>query len=207
MAKATLVAEVRFGLAANRVSPVAAVLTARSLNVATPFCGVTVSVPPRPVPPARVRLIGLVAVGTALPFASSTTTCTAGARVAPVIALEGCCRKASLTGEEGGFPPPGALTLKGVLVAGRRFELAAVSVNPVAAALTLRLLKVATPFCGLTVSVPPKPVPPAREIVIGLAALARTFPLESSTSTWTAGEMVTPVCALDGCWVKASCAA
>ena len=73
--------------------------------------------------------------------------------------------------------------MKGMLVAGRRFALAAVSVNPVLAALTLRLLKVATPFRGLTVSVPPRPVPPAREMVIGLAAVVTAFPLESCTST------------------------
>ncbi len=199
MVNATLVAEVRFGLAAVSVSPVPAVLTVRSLKVAMPFCGVTVSTPVRPVPPPRVRLTGLVAVSTALPFASSTTTETAGEMIVPVSALEGCCRNANFSGDEGGFPPPGALMAKGVLVAGWRFVLLAMSVNPLPAVLTLRLLKVATPFCGLTVTVPPRPVPPARAMVIGLAAVVTTFPLESSTSTWTAGEMVAPACALDGC--------
>ena len=96
--KLALVAELRFGLPADRVYPLPAVLTLRSLKVAMPFCGVAVSVPPKPLPPARARVIGLVAADTTLPLTSSTATWTAGEIVAPARALEGCCTKASFDG-------------------------------------------------------------------------------------------------------------
>jgi hypothetical protein len=74
------------------------VLTERLLKVATPFWGVTVSVPPRPVPPTRASVTGFVAVVTTVPLLSSTDTWTAGVIVAPVNAFEGCCKKASFAG-------------------------------------------------------------------------------------------------------------
>ena len=63
----------------------------------------------------------------------------------------------------------------------------------------LRLLKVAMPFSGLAVNVPSRPLPPIRARVTGLAAAVTTFPLLSSTTTWTAGEIVAPAKALEGC--------
>ena len=54
------------------------------LKVAMPFCGLTVSVPARPVPPARASVTGSAAVGTGLPSLSSTTTVIAGEIVACV---------------------------------------------------------------------------------------------------------------------------
>ena len=82
-------------------------LTLSVLNVATPFCGVTVSVPARPVPLVRASVTGLVAAVTVLPLLSSIATVTAGAIVTPAVALEGCCRNASLAAT--GVPPPDAL--------------------------------------------------------------------------------------------------
>ena len=90
MVKLALVAEVRFGLVADSVYPLPAVLTVRLLKVAMPFCGVTVSVPARPVPPVRETVTGLVAEVTVFPLASSTVTWTAGVMVACVNAFVGC---------------------------------------------------------------------------------------------------------------------
>ena len=73
--------------------------------------------------------------------------------------------------------------VKLVLVAGARPGLVAESVYPAPAAFTLRLLKVATPFRGVAVNVPARPVPPVRVSVTGSVALATTFPLLSSTAT------------------------
>ena len=81
MVKLVLVAEVRLGLLADRVY-VPAVLTVRLLKVATPFCGVAVNAPARPVPPTRASVTGLVAVVTTVPLLSSTDTWTAGVIVA-----------------------------------------------------------------------------------------------------------------------------
>ena len=50
-----------------------------------------------------------------------------------------------------------------------------------------RLLNVATPFRGVAVRVPPRPVPPTRASVTGLVAVVTTVPLLSSTNTWIAG--------------------
>jgi hypothetical protein len=60
------------------------------------------------------------------------------------------------------------------------------------------------PFCGVAVKVPARPVPAARATVIGLVAEVTGFPLLSSTATVTAGEMVVPVNAFEGCCTKAS---
>ncbi len=118
---------------------------------------------------------------TIFPLASSTATWT-GAIGVPVTPLEGCCRKTSLAGVRTG-PGNDALIAKLVLVADVRLGLVADKVYPAPAALTMRSLKVATPFCGVTVSVPPRPVPPARASVIGLLALVSGFPFASSTTT------------------------
>jgi hypothetical protein len=126
MVKFVLIADVRFGLVAERVK-VPAVLALRLLKVAMPFCGVAVSVPVRPVPVVRATVTGLVADGTGFPLLSSTTTVTAGAIVAPVTAFEGCCKNASFTGVVG-VPLPAALILKGELIAGGRLGLVATKV-------------------------------------------------------------------------------
>jgi hypothetical protein len=201
MVKLVLFAATRFGLVADSVY-VPALLRERLLNVAMPFCGVAVSVPVRPVPVASATVTGLVAVVTVFPLLSSTTTVTAGEIVAPVVALEGCCENASFAGG-GGVPPPGALMVKPALIADVRFGLAAESVK-VPALLAVRLLKVAIPFCGVAVSVPVRPVPPARVRETGLVAVGTGFPLLSSTTTVTAGEIVAPVRALEGCCKNAS---
>jgi hypothetical protein len=70
----------------------------RLLNVATPFLGVAVSVPVRPLPPVRARVTGFVADVRVFPLLSWTATVTAGEMVAPVKAFEGCCTKASFAG-------------------------------------------------------------------------------------------------------------
>jgi hypothetical protein len=68
--------------------------------------------------------------------------------------------------------------------------LVANSVYPVPAVLTVRLLKVAMPFWGVTLNVPPRPVAlPERLSLIGFVADERTFPLASLTATLTAGEI------------------
>src|SRR5580704_3427145 len=202
MLKAVLVAGRRFELAAVSVNPVPAALTLRLLKVATPFCGLTVSVPPKPVPPAREMVIGLAAVVTTFPLESCTSTWTAGEMVAPVCAFDGCWMKASCAA---GRPLPllGLVMVKLALVAGCRPGLAACRVY-VPALLTLRPAKDATPFCGVTVSVPLRPDPPERRRVIGLLAPCTAFPLASSTTTWTAGVIVACVSAFIGCCRKAS---
>ena len=97
MVKLLLVAEVRPVLLAVSVY-VPAVLSERLLKVATPFCGVAVSVPERPEPVVRAIVTAFDAVVTGFPLLSSTTTVTAGVIVVPVKVLEGCCEKASLAG-------------------------------------------------------------------------------------------------------------
>jgi hypothetical protein len=94
--------------------------------------------------------------------------------------------------------------VKLALVVEGRPGLLATSVYPLPAALTDRLLKVAMPFSGLAVSVPARPLPPIRAIVTGLVAAGTIFPLVSSTTTWTAGEIVAPVRAADGCCKNAN---
>jgi hypothetical protein len=126
MVKLVLVAEVRLGLLPDRVY-VPAVLTVRVLKVATPFCGVAVNVPARPVPPTRASVTGLVAEVTGFPLLSSTATVTAGEMVALVKALVGCCTKASFAGGRGALLPA-AVMLKPALVSGVRFGLVAESV-------------------------------------------------------------------------------
>ncbi len=171
------------------------------MKVATPFCGVTVNVPPSPVPLVRASVTELVALVTGFPLASSITTWTAGPIVAPTKACEGCTRKASFAAVG---PPPPEVIVKLVLVAGVSPVLAADRVK-VPALLTVRLLKVAMPFCGVTVSVPVRPgAPPVSEIVTGLVAFVTALPLPSSTTTWTAGVIVAWVAALVGCTENAS---
>src|ERR1700679_4348524 len=110
-----------------------------------PFCGVAVSVPVRPVPVVRASVTGLAAVVTVLPLLSCTATVTAGVMVAPVEALEGCCKNANLVAVGGGgVPPPAALIVKPALVAGVSPAVVAARVY-VPALLTLRVLNVATP--------------------------------------------------------------
>src|SRR5438034_561577 len=101
-----------------------AMLRLKVENVATPFAAVTV------VAPARVPLAGLVpiatvilvvAVVTALPWASWTATWTAGVLAAPATALLGCTVKTT-------FAAAPALMLNALLVAPVRPVAVAVSV-------------------------------------------------------------------------------
>jgi hypothetical protein len=66
------------------------------------------------------------------------------------------------------------------------------------------LLKVATPFKGVAVSVPVKLAPPEMARVTGLVAEVTAFPFLSSTTIETAGEIVAWVEAFVGCCRKAS---
>jgi hypothetical protein len=143
---------------------------------------------------------GFKAPVTGFPLLSFTTTVTAGAMVAPVEAFEGCCENASCVGME--VPPPGVM-VKLLLAAGVRPALVAARVK-VPALPTLRFLKVAMPFCGVAVNVPPRPVPPPRASVTGLVAVVTVFPLLSCTATVTAGVIVAPVVALVGCCTNAN---
>ncbi len=86
----------------------------RSLKVATPFCGVTVSVPLRPLPLVSASVTGLVALVTTLPLPSCICTWTAGVIVAWVSALVGCTENATFTGTA---PPPLAAVMLKLLLA------------------------------------------------------------------------------------------
>src|ERR1700748_3079636 len=70
--------------------------------------------------------------------------------------------------------------------------------------LALRLLKVAAPFCGVAVNVPVRPVPPLSARVTGLVAVVTVLPLLSCTTTVTAGVMVAPADAFEGCCMNAN---
>ena len=73
--------------------------------------------------------------------------------------------------------------VKLALVAETRPGLVAESVYPAPAIPTVRLLKVAIPFCGAAVNVPARLVPPVRVSVTGSVAVVTTVPLLSSTAT------------------------
>ena len=103
--------------------------------------------------------------------------------MAPAKALEGCCRNANFTGK-GAVPPAGALMVKLMLVVEARAGLLATSVYPLPAVLTVRLLKVAMPFCGVAVHCAPcSPAEDTRVSVTGFVAVVAAFPLLSSTAT------------------------
>src|SRR5580658_4288332 len=117
----------------------------------------------------------------------------------PAMELEGCAINASLDGV--------ASTLKVALVAPVKPVALAVSVYPVPAALMLKLGKLAVPFTGLAVAVPPRvPVPgfAPMAMVTGLVAPVTTTPFTSWMITATAGMMKAPTLVLEGCVVKAS---
>ena len=71
----------------------------------------------------------------------------------------------------------------------------------------MTLLKVVTPFDGVTASVPPRPVPLTRVRATGFDAFGTGFPLASSTVTVMAGDIAAPVNAFEGCCENASLAA
>ena len=103
------------------------------------------------------------------------------------------------------MPPVGALMVKLMLVVEARVGLLATNVYPLPAVLTVRLLKVAMPFCGVAVHC--APCPPAadtRVSVTGFVAVVAAFPLLSSTATSTAGEIAAPTAAFEGCCRKAN---
>src|SRR3989441_3392629 len=157
----------------------------RLLNVAVPLTAATVAVPP------SVPLPGFVPMATVteavlvvrLPSESCICTVTAGAIVAPPLALVGCCNKTSLLAAP-------AVMLNALLVVvglGRPLSVA-VRVYPVPARLIERLLKVATPLTAFTVA-DPLSVPLLGFVPIAMVTesvlLATTVPLESSMETFT----------------------
>ena len=84
---------------------------------------------------------------------------------------------------------PGTMA-NGALTAGSSVPEAARRVYPVPASFTRRSLKVATPFCASTVSVPLKTAPvglAARETVTGMSPSVTIPPWLFRTSTRTAG--------------------
>jgi hypothetical protein len=97
--------------------------------------------------------------------------------------------------------------LKLTLVAEARAVLVAESVYPLPAVATVGLLKVATPFWGVTINVPPKAAGfPERPSLIGFVADEIMLPLVSSIATVTAGEIAARADAFVGCWRNASLA-
>src|SRR5438067_493404 len=124
MLKLLLVAPVRVVADAVRVYPVPRLLMLRFAKLATPLTAATVVVPAR-APPAGLVAIAtvmlVVAVVTALPWASWTATCTPGVIAAPAAVLLGCTAKTS-------FAAAPALMLNAVLVAVGRPVADAISV-------------------------------------------------------------------------------
>jgi hypothetical protein len=202
--KRALVAEAKPALVAESAYPLPVVPTVRLLKVAMPFTGMTLSLPPKlTVLPTRLSITGLLVEETMLPLASSTATVTAGEITACVDAFEGCCRNASWVAVA--VVPAGAVTLKRALVVEAKPALVAESAYPVPAVPMVRLLKVAMPLMGTTLSVPPKfAVLPARLSFTGLLADETMLPLASSIATVTAGEITVCVDAFEGCCRKAS---
>src|SRR6185436_15752256 len=93
-------------------------------NVATPLTAATVAVPDSVPPPGLVPIATVmltVELGTVLPNASCTETCTEGEIDAPAAAFAGCTVKASLDA-------PAALMLNAALLAPDSAPEAAVSV-------------------------------------------------------------------------------
>src|SRR5215471_9736646 len=125
-------------------------------NTATPPAADT-DIVPDSVPPAGFVPSDIVTVpanpGTALPRASSATTCTAGEIVAPEEAVAGWTENAHCVAG------PGA-TLNGALTMPLRPDVLAAIVYPMPVLLMLRPEKVATPAVAVTIVVPDSVPPP-----------------------------------------------
>jgi hypothetical protein len=99
----------------------------------------------------------------------------------------------------------GEMTLNAALAAVANPALVAESVYPLPVVPMVRLLKVAMPFRGATLNVPPNVmVLPARFNFTGFLAEETMLPLASSTATVTAGEITVCVDAFEGCCRKVS---
>src|SRR5437764_19709 len=180
----------------------------RFAKVATPLTAATVVVPERVplaglVPIATVMLV--VAVVTALPWASWTATCTAGVIAAPATALLGGTAKTSFAAG-----PTLTLMLNALLVAPFSPVAYAVSLYPLSVASRRTSELVATPLTAATVVVPERVplaglVPIARVMLV--VAVITVLPWASWTATCIAGVIAPPAAVLLGCTVKASFAA
>src|SRR5256886_1271213 len=194
---AVLVAGVTPVAAAASVYPVPTLLMLRFAKVATPPTAVTPVVPARVPPPAFVPIATVTLLPNpvaTLPCASSAVTWTAGAIVAPAVALLGSTLNTSCAA------PPG-VTLNPALGCVGRPVAAAVSVYPFPPLLTRGLASVAPPLTAVTVVVPDNAPP------LGFAPSATvTFPVKvgsvlpsaSSAVTWTAGVIAAPAVAALG---------
>src|SRR6266852_95195 len=101
---AALVAEAIPAALARRVYPYAAVLTVRSVKLASPEAAVLVNVPPSVAEPGFAPndiVTAFVADVTTLPSESSTATTTGGVMIAPASPLAGWTTKASATAGAG----------------------------------------------------------------------------------------------------------
>src|SRR6185295_2587784 len=203
MVNAELDAPVSAPEAAVSVYPVPALSMDRLANVATPATAATVVVPDSVPPPGLAPMATVmlaVELGTRLPNASCTVTCTAGAIATPAVALVGCTVKASRFAAAG-------LMLNADEVAPVSAPEAAVSVYPFPALSMDRLANVATPPTAVTVVVPDS-VPLPGLVPIATVTLAvepvTVLPNASCTVTCTAGATATPAVALVGCTVKAT---
>src|SRR5262245_25444110 len=172
-------------------------------KLATPATADTVVVPESVPPPGLVPIATVmlaVELGTVLPNASCTATCTAGAIAVPATALVGWTVKATREAAA-------ALMLNAELDAPVSAPEAAVSVYPVPDLSMERLEKVATPPTADTVvvpdSVPPPGLVPMATVMLAVE-LVTVLPKASWTATCTAGEMLTPAVALLGWTVKAT---
>ena len=190
---AVLVAGVRTPLVAvSCFAPTKLML--RALNVALPAASLNVAAPPLKVPlPTSASATELPA--TPFPNVSLTLTWTAGAMAAPATTVTGCTAKLSVAAGPAAMVNP-------ELVAGVSAPLDAVNCFA-PDRLTLSALKVAIPLVSLTMALPPVSVPvPTRPSVTELPAMV--LPNASVTRTWTAGAIVAPAMALEGCTANAS---
>src|SRR6266850_8141058 len=168
--------------------------TERSANVASPTPSVFCDSVPESVPPPLITT-ATDCPETGLPKLSVTLSSTAGPIAAPATVLLGCTWYASAAGAA-------ALIVKLVLATGPRLPVLAESCLPPASS-TLSVENVAIPLASVDADVVPLSVPePTRlrdtsSLAIGLLNASVTF-------TRTAGAMVTPAVAFEGCWSNAS---
>src|SRR5262249_5929321 len=135
---------------------------------------------------------------TALPNASATFTCTAGAIATPATTFVGCAANASAAAAA-------AETVNALLVAAGSVPLAARSCL-LPTRFTLRPLKLALPPASLATGLPPVSVPvPSSASVTDVPGTL--LPNASVTRTWTAGAIATPATTFVGCTANASAAA
>ena len=172
-------------------------------NVATPFTGVAVAVPPS-IPEEGLlpmaMVIELVAPGTTLPLVSSTATCTEGTIEAPAFVLVGWHQESQLIRRENYVKRRaygGCQTRCGCV---QRVARSCSTESQVGEG--HYALHGSTRLRFLLVFRVPGFVPIV--MVTVLVAPATTFPLMSSTATCTPGVMETPTGTFEGCATKTS---